>query len=93
MSQSRLRPMTRAARADGVALALGHEDRAAAARGCARRASSSWTRGGGRVDHRVAVVGLLGAVLAPRGAHEPRLDAELAQAQALVGVGTRSAGG
>ena len=92
MSHSRLRPMRRAARRRRRSACP--RPRASRGRGAALResCSSSCARGRGRVDHRVAVVGLLDAPPAAR-AHEPRLDAELAQAQALVGVERRSAGG
>src|SRR5204863_9302562 len=66
-----------------VALALGQQHSTAAA-GAARVLKLLLGAGGGRVDHRVPVVGLLHGL--GRGAHEPRLDPELAQAQALVGV-------
>ena len=79
-------PDHRAAGRDHEAPPLGLQDRAARAIG-ARLGQRLLRALGRRVDHRVAVVGLLGRLgLVPIHAHEPRLDAELAEVQPIVGA-------
>ena len=89
-SQSRLRPMTAPAAARHVAPALGDERPRGRARGGARSVERLRDAVGRRVDHRVAVVGLLGAARRRAvAATMPRLDAELAERAAARRSGTR----
>ena len=74
-----------AARADDLRPVADAQPRVAAAR--VRLAQRLRHPRRGRVDHRVALVALARRLVLVRGrAHEPRLDAELAQPQALIGL-------